>query len=467
MAVKEKTKLVLISRAGNRCSFERCEQALTADPSGVEGPVMLGEVAHIVAQKPDGPRGSHPIPRSIIDEYENLIYLCPTHHEQVDKQVETYPVEKLRQMKEDHERWVAERLSRARRFERMREPEDMVSEEVTSTVLPVRQIPAYIFAAPCSLSEKEVKARLLYPSDRRVMLPFIVREKTLYTFTDLRAKVNPFSKSIDSEAAGRYHATDWWRDPDRMGWYVTLLNRALNKLTGRLGLRLDKRHSRYFFEPLPLKDLELDDRYGDTQEGGGDGADLGDDVAQDVARFRSVAYKTIGGQRSSRHVAYRPAFKDGRYKGYWEHLAVALRFHYLGGKSWVLSVRPERRFTRDGQEPLTPQGIGRRSTNRKSHMYNPDVHGEVHFWKEYLSRRHPTGTSTPRITLDFGGQSVIVENAPVTLDVKWPGVPDDVREIRYVRQDEDLFSLAELDALAEDEADEGEGWGSDDEWDRR
>ena len=35
MAVKVKTKLILISKAGNLCSFGECPQALTSDPSNV------------------------------------------------------------------------------------------------------------------------------------------------------------------------------------------------------------------------------------------------------------------------------------------------------------------------------------------------------------------------------------------------------------------------------------------------
>ena len=81
----------------------------------------------------------------------------------------------------------------------------------------MRQIPAYIYAAPCDLSEKAVKERLVYPNGRGVMLPFIVREKTLYSFTNLQEDLNPFSKSINPGAAGRYHATDWWRDPTGCG----------------------------------------------------------------------------------------------------------------------------------------------------------------------------------------------------------------------------------------------------------
>jgi hypothetical protein len=216
MPIKEKTTLILISKAGDLCSFTGCEQTLTSDPSCVEGPVLLGEIAHIVAQQTDGPRRKYPFPHTKIDEYENLIYLCPTHHEQIDKQIETFPLEKLLHMKQEHEQWVAERLSRTRRFECMREPEQLVKESVTSSVLPVRQMPAYVFAAPCELREGEVKEQILYPRDYRIMFPFIIRGKTLYSFTDLRTNANAFSKLINPKASGRHSATDWWKDPDWM-----------------------------------------------------------------------------------------------------------------------------------------------------------------------------------------------------------------------------------------------------------
>jgi hypothetical protein len=43
-----------------------------------------------------------------------------------------------------------------------------------------------------------------------------------------------------------------------MSWFVNLLNRSLNKLTGRKGLYLDKSHHRYFFQsPEPGKAVEV------------------------------------------------------------------------------------------------------------------------------------------------------------------------------------------------------------------
>jgi hypothetical protein len=98
-------------------------------------------------------------------------------------------------------------------------------------------------------------------------------------------------------------------------------------------------------------------------------------------------------------------------------------------------------------------------------MYNADFQGEVHFWKEYLSRRYAGDRSAPRITFSFGEQAIIVENEPLTLDVEWPGVPNDVREIHYIRQDEDLFSLMERNVFSGNEDSGGEEeWGTDEEW---
>ena len=159
-----------------------------------------------------------------------------------------------------------------------------------------------------------MKRQLVYPNQRGVLLPFIIREKTLYAFTDLQEDLNPFSKSVNPGAAGRYDAIDWWGDPNRMRWYVSLLNRSLNKLTGWLGLHLDKKHNRYYFEPL--SDEELVETLAEVD--GSEKGEVDEDTLQDVARFRAVTSRTIGGQHRQRQVAYRPAFRsDGRYKSYW------------------------------------------------------------------------------------------------------------------------------------------------------
>jgi hypothetical protein len=94
----------LWGRSANRCSI--CKLELT--PNGEYE--TIGEIAHIVSQSPQGPRGDDPLPLEKRDDYSNLILLCPNHHSEIDKYVDVWPVSKLKQKKEEHEKWVSEKL---------------------------------------------------------------------------------------------------------------------------------------------------------------------------------------------------------------------------------------------------------------------------------------------------------------------------------------------------------------------
>ena len=72
--MRDKDIKILWGRSGNRCAI--CKLELTADGS-LE---TLGEMAHIVARSPNGPRGTQDLPVNDPDSYDNLILLCPTHH---------------------------------------------------------------------------------------------------------------------------------------------------------------------------------------------------------------------------------------------------------------------------------------------------------------------------------------------------------------------------------------------------
>jgi hypothetical protein len=70
---------------------------------------VVGDEAHIVARSPDGPRGGQLDPAAL-DEYDNLILVCKTHHKVVDDQHETFTADFLRTLKRVHEQWVRDRL---------------------------------------------------------------------------------------------------------------------------------------------------------------------------------------------------------------------------------------------------------------------------------------------------------------------------------------------------------------------
>lgn len=99
---------ILWGRAGNRCAFPDCKMELTVEGSTE----TLGEIAHIVSRSSDGPRGSSDLSAEERGPYENLILLCPTHHRTIDTSPDQWTREKVREMKQAHEKWVAAQLQK-------------------------------------------------------------------------------------------------------------------------------------------------------------------------------------------------------------------------------------------------------------------------------------------------------------------------------------------------------------------
>lgn len=84
-----------------------CRRVLTPESDTVAaGGIIIGENCHIVAEKVDGPRGYHPVPEADRNRYPNLILLCNIHHKIVDTNVTLWSVERLLQIKSDHENWI-------------------------------------------------------------------------------------------------------------------------------------------------------------------------------------------------------------------------------------------------------------------------------------------------------------------------------------------------------------------------
>lgn len=110
MAFSVLTRKRLWGRAGNRCAFADCRLEPIEETADGTGLVVVGEEAHIVARKTNGPRGKSDLPKSERDLYENLVLLCSRHHTLIDSDMKTYPVDLLLQTKMDHELWVRSTL---------------------------------------------------------------------------------------------------------------------------------------------------------------------------------------------------------------------------------------------------------------------------------------------------------------------------------------------------------------------
>lgn len=421
MSVSVREQKLVAMKSGGACAFPGCGQALAVDEGEDPSGTIIGEIAHIVAEHRQGPRGRADMTDEDRNKAPNLILLCANHHTIVDANPRTYSVQVLRQMKDDHEGRVAAAL-------RTQEPTvaPLVKEKVFSTVLRVAQLPRLVYAAPSPYVERqkpEVAKLIAYPDQE--LVPFILRDKRLFCFHDLSKIKGPFARVVEPAGAIQIELADFTAEIEGRRRLVGLLNSALSKFCYGKGIRFDPVHHRHYF------------------------------LVSEKGRDREVAYRTLTNRFDSRKAVWNPKIKaTGEGRGHWLHLAAGLDFHQVAPDQWCLSIRPERHITKDGETPFDPRLVGRRVTKLKARMYNDAYLGEVHFWRNFLS------DNKPRIILPFGAQSAIVESDLVSLEVTWPGIAEDSKTFTNQRFEDDLFSFGDLmqatGQVEEDEVDEEE-----------
>lgn len=119
-SIKEKYQKILWARAAGRCSMPDCRVVLTLDTDA--SAVTLGAMCHIVGEKPDSARWNDSLSDEARNSYSNLILLCSHHHDSIDKSAGAYPIERLHQLKAEHEEWVQGSLAEGGNLD----PDDLV-----------------------------------------------------------------------------------------------------------------------------------------------------------------------------------------------------------------------------------------------------------------------------------------------------------------------------------------------------
>lgn len=108
MGITVQTRKRLWGLSGNQCAFPGCTQSLGLEE---ERDKVIGHECHIEGQGNSGPRHNPNLSSIAVDDYSNLILLCPTHHTIIDGDEDTYTVEKLQEMKNNHESRVRKALN--------------------------------------------------------------------------------------------------------------------------------------------------------------------------------------------------------------------------------------------------------------------------------------------------------------------------------------------------------------------
>lgn len=94
----EKTVKRLFAYSQNKCAFPGCTLPLVE-----ESGTVTGEICHIKGESKGGPRHDPSQTNAQRNGYENLVLMCARHHHIIDSEISKYPVEKLLQIKREHE----------------------------------------------------------------------------------------------------------------------------------------------------------------------------------------------------------------------------------------------------------------------------------------------------------------------------------------------------------------------------
>lgn len=94
----EQTIKRLFAQSGNRCAYPGCPQPIVESAG-----TIIGEICHINARSPGGPRYDSGQSESRRNGFENLLLLCRSHHKVIDDQTDIYTAEVLREIKSVHE----------------------------------------------------------------------------------------------------------------------------------------------------------------------------------------------------------------------------------------------------------------------------------------------------------------------------------------------------------------------------
>ncbi len=101
--IPEQVKRQLWGRAAGRCQYEGCNKPLWLD-SLTKSEFNTAYIAHIIADKPAGPRGDNKLSKKLRSAISNLMLMCDVHHRLIDlEDVRGHSAIRLQAMKKAHE----------------------------------------------------------------------------------------------------------------------------------------------------------------------------------------------------------------------------------------------------------------------------------------------------------------------------------------------------------------------------
>jgi len=99
---------ILCSKSGNRCAIPTCHKELVVNNTENNHNSLIGVGAHIKGENHGSARYDSSMTDNQRNCYDNMIFLCGNCHKVIDDQPNIYTIEKLREIKFKHEKWIVE-----------------------------------------------------------------------------------------------------------------------------------------------------------------------------------------------------------------------------------------------------------------------------------------------------------------------------------------------------------------------
>ena len=103
--ISPREQRVLCTKSGNRCAMPDCRKVLVVAKTEKDRESFVAVMAHIKGENSGSARYDASMPEKDRNLYDNLILVCPGCHKIIDDQPNTYTVEKLHEIKSQHEKW--------------------------------------------------------------------------------------------------------------------------------------------------------------------------------------------------------------------------------------------------------------------------------------------------------------------------------------------------------------------------
>lgn len=187
-------------RSGGVCAIPGCGKHLPYDAS-VGTDTYVGEAAHIKGEKPKAARYDVAMTDEQRNAIDNLMYLCTDDHTIIDKVEADWPVDKLIQIKLDHEKKVRETLIEA--FA------DVAFPELASAVAWVTSQPST--GGPTSFDvtppDEKINKNELSNSSRNIILAGLVSQATVAAYVETEAQLDSnFPEKLKTGFLAEYYA---------------------------------------------------------------------------------------------------------------------------------------------------------------------------------------------------------------------------------------------------------------------